>query len=58
MIAFFVSLQPANDEQRQYLATARDILGTIVETQVTMIRSLVNRVRFLLFVVVLGWSRG
>ena len=56
MIAFFVSLRPANDEQRQYLASARDILGTIVETQVTMIRSLVNRVPFLLLVVVLGWS--
>ena len=35
MIAFFVSLRPANDEQRQYLASARDIFGTIVETQVT-----------------------
>ena len=56
MIAFFVSLRPANDEQRQYLATARDILGTLVETQVTMIRSLVNRLPFLLLVVVLGWS--
>ena len=56
MIAFFVSLRPANDEQRQYLASARDILGTIVETQVTMIRSLVNRVPFLLLAVVLGWS--
>jgi hypothetical protein len=56
MIAFFVSLRPANDEQRQYLASARDILGTIVETQLTMIRSLVNRVPFLLLVVVLGWS--
>ncbi len=56
MIAFFVSLRPANDEQRQYLASARDILGTIVETQVTMIRSLVNQVPFLLLVVVLGWS--
>jgi hypothetical protein len=56
MIAFFVSLRPANDEQRQYLASARDILGTIVETQVTIIRSLVNRVPFLLLVVVLGWS--
>src|SRR5271166_5696600 len=56
MIAFFVSLRPANDEQGQYLASARDILGTIVETQVTIIRSLVNRVPFLLLVVVLGWS--
>jgi len=56
MIAFFVSLRPANDEQRQYLASARDIFGTIVETQVTIFRSLVDRVPFLLLVVVLGWS--
>ena len=56
MIAFFVSLRPRNDEQRQYLASAQDMFGTIVETQVTMIRSLVNRVPFLLLVVVLGWS--
>jgi hypothetical protein len=56
MIAFFVSLRPANDEQRQYLASARDIFGTIVETQVTIFRSLVDRVPSLLLVVVLGWS--
>ncbi len=56
MIAFFISLRPANDEQRQYLASARDIFGTIVETQVTIFRSLVDRVPFLLLVVVLGWS--
>src|SRR5271157_1036737 len=31
MIAFFASLRPANDEQRQYLATARDILGAIAK---------------------------
>jgi len=29
MIAFFVSLRPANDEQRQYLASARDIFGGV-----------------------------
>ncbi len=56
MIAFFVSLRPANDEQRQYLTSARDIFGTIVETQVTILRSLVDRVPFLLLIVVLGWS--
>jgi Protein of unknown function (DUF4239) len=56
MIAFFVSLRPANDEQRQYLASARDILVTIAETQVMMFQSLVNQVPFLLLVVVLGWS--
>src|SRR5271167_3388788 len=56
VIAFFVSLRPANDEERQYLTSARDIFGTIVETQVTIFRSLVDRVPFLLLVVVLGWS--
>jgi hypothetical protein len=56
MIAFFVSLRPTNDEQRQYLANALDILGTIVDTQVTMFRSLDNQVPFPLLVVVLGWS--
>ena len=27
LIAFFVSLRPTNDEQRHYLASARDIFG-------------------------------
>jgi hypothetical protein len=56
MIVFFVSLRPTNDEQRQYLASARDIFGTIVETQLTISRSLVDRVPILPLVVVLGWS--
>ena len=56
MIAFFLSLRPRDDEQRQYLASAREILRTIVETETTMIRSLVNQVPFLLLVVVLAWS--
>jgi hypothetical protein len=56
MRAFFASLHPASEEQRQYLASARDLFGTIVETQLTMIRSLVNRVPNLLLNVVLGWS--
>ncbi len=32
------------------------MFGTLVETQLTLIRSLVNRVPFLLLAVVLGWS--
>ena len=56
MIAFFVSLRPANEEQRQYLASARDIFGAILETQLTIFRSLFDRVPFLLLGVVLGWS--
>ena len=56
MIAFFASLRPANGEQRQYLASAQAIFGTIAETQVTIFRSLVDRLPFLLLMVVLGWS--
>jgi hypothetical protein len=56
MRAFFASLHPTNDEQRQSFASARDPFTTIVETQVTMIRTLTNPVPNLLLYVVLGWS--
>ena len=56
MRAFFASLRPTGDEQKQHLATAKDLFGTLVEMQVTMIRSLVNPVPNLLLNVVLGWS--
>ncbi len=56
MRAFFVSLHPTNDEQRRHFASAGEQFGTIIDTQMTMIRSLVNRVPFLLLAVVLGWS--
>ena len=54
--AFFASLHPENDEQRHALETAKDAFGTIVDTQLTMIRSLVDRVPNLLLNVVLGWA--
>ena len=56
MRAVFASLSPTSDDQRQHLATARDLFGTIVETQLTMIRSLVNPVPNLLLIVVVGWA--
>ncbi len=56
MRGVFESLRPANDEQRQHLAAARDLFGTIVDTQLTMIRSLVNPVPNLLLTVVVGWA--
>lgn len=56
MRAVFASLRPIGEEQRQNLATARDLFATIVDTQVTMIRSLVDPVPNLLLNVVLGWS--
>jgi predicted membrane chloride channel (bestrophin family) len=56
MLAVFDSLRPTNDAQRQHLAAARDLFGTIVDTQLTMIRSLVNPVPNLLLTVVVGWA--
>ena len=56
MRGVFESLRPANDDQRQHLAAARDLFGTIVDTQLTMIRSIVNPVPNLLLTVVVGWA--
>ena len=56
MRAFFVSLHPTNDEQKHAVTNVRDLFGSIVDTQMTMIRSLVDRVPNLLLNVVLGWS--
>jgi hypothetical protein len=56
MRSVFASLSPTSDDQRQHLATARDLFGTFVDTQLTMIRSLVNPVPNLLLIVVVGWA--
>jgi hypothetical protein len=56
MRTVFASLHPENDDQRQHLAAARDHFGTIVDTQLTMIRTLVNPVPNLLLNVVVGWA--
>ena len=56
MRGVFESLRPANDDQGQHLEAARDLFGTIVDTQLTMIRSLVNPVPSLLLTVVVGWA--
>lgn len=56
MRGVFASLRPTNDDQRQHLAAARDHFGTIIDTQLTMIRSLVNPVPNLLLTVVVGWA--
>ena len=52
----FASLQPNTDEQRHHLEAARNLFGTILDTQITMIRSLVNPVPNLLLNVVVGWA--
>jgi len=56
MRGVFDSLSPTSDIQRQHLAAAMQHFGTIVETQLTMIRSLVNPVPNLLLTVVVGWA--
>ncbi|RBP06278.1 hypothetical protein DFR50_13256 [Roseiarcus fermentans] len=56
MRAVFTALRPVNDDQRQHLAAARDHFSTIVDTQLTMIRSLVDPIPNLLLTVVVGWS--
>jgi len=53
---FFFSLRPATDAQESALAAAKARFGTIAETQLTMIRSLADRVPNLLLNVVLGWA--
>ncbi len=50
------SLRPADDDQRQHLAAARERFGTIVDTELTMVRSLVNPVPNLLLTIVVGWA--
>jgi len=56
MRAVFASLVPTNDDQRQHLAAAKDLFGTIVDTQMTMVRTLVNPIPNLLLTVVVGWA--
>ncbi len=56
MRAFLDSLRPASDEQRQRLAAANELLSTVVETQVTMVRSLADPVPGLLLTIVAGWA--
>ena len=56
MRGVFDSLRPTNDDQRQHLAAAKDLFATIVDTQVTMVRSLVDPVPNLLLTVVVGWA--
>ena len=56
MRGVFDSLRPTTADQRQHLAAAKDLFATIVDTQVTMVRSLVDPVPNLLLTVVVGWA--
>ena len=54
--SFFNALTPATDEQRELLATAKQLRTTIVQTQLLMSRQLDNPVPHILLVAVISWS--
>jgi len=56
MRSVFASLRPANDELRRHLRISEEMFSLIFETQLTMIRNIVNPVPNLLFYSVVGWS--
>jgi hypothetical protein len=49
-------LKPANDEQRELIATAKPVFAQIIQTTLLMTRQLANPVPKLLLFVVVGWS--
>jgi len=54
--AFLAGLKPANDEQRELIATAKPVFAQIIQTTLLMTRQLANPVPKLLLFVVVGWS--
>ena len=50
------SLHPADDDQRRHIAAAGEQFSTIVDTQLAMLRSLVNPMPNLLLTIVVGWA--
>ena len=56
MNAFFSSLEPQTDDQRDRVATAKQLANTVLQTQMLMSRQLANPVPSLLLTIVLFWS--
>jgi hypothetical protein len=54
--AFFATLEPATDQQKQLIGAAMPIFMQVVETTLLLTRRLANRVPKLLIVMVIGWS--
>jgi hypothetical protein len=54
--AFFATLEPATDQQKQLVAAAVPIFMQVVETTLLMTRQLADRAPKLLIVMVIGWS--
>jgi hypothetical protein len=56
MAEFFAGVRPATDEEKQALATARQLSGSMIQTQLLMARQLASPVPPFLIMVVLGWA--
>ena len=56
IMAFFASLDPATDQQRQLITTAMPNFIQVVETTLLMTRQLANPAPKLLLFVAIGWS--
>jgi hypothetical protein len=54
--AFFAGLKPADDRQRELIATARPFFIQVIQTTLLMSRQLASPVPKLLLFVVVGWS--
>ncbi len=54
--SLLAALRPADDEQRRHLRICESMFSLIFDTQLTMIRSIVNPVPNLLFNSVVAWS--
>jgi hypothetical protein len=54
--AFFATLEPATDQQKQLIAAAMPVFMEVVEMTLLLARRLANRVPKLLIVMVIGWS--
>ena len=56
MAEFFAGVEPTTDEERQALATAKQLSGSMIQTQLLMARQLASPVPEILLIVVLGWA--
>ena len=56
IIAFFASLEPATDQQKQLITTAMPNFMQVVETTLLMTRRLANPAPKVLLFVVIGWA--
>ena len=56
MTDYFASLDPANDHERQLIATARQLSSSMIQTQLLMARQLASPLSPILIIIVVGWA--